>query len=318
MSAALIPLLFIDAGTTNIVSLSRYELKSEGAGLRVIANFGLYAVSLPIFLIFIQAKNKSTRELFIWIIFFIAYETLVFLFYRTRTYLIAHTSAMLIGYYYSHYVHFAAETLWVTQKFRVRPRKFLIFATGALIFTLAITLRFFRGYLQPGQSTQDFSLDFPEFIRRSIEAGDLGYSIVIFDLLDLVPHQHPHIDGQSYYRLLFLFIPRSLWPEKPINTESMVGQWMRPDIIGISIPPGISGDLYLNFGFFGILLMVFYGAFFSALDRTISLRSIALWAVSSTWIFHLVRGSFTNPILIFLILYLLVFLVSRATSESRF
>lgn len=315
-SAALIPLLYIDAGTTNIVSLGRYELKSEGAGLRVIANFGLYVASLLFFFVFIQAKKKSAGELLVWILLFVVFEILVFLFYRTRTYLIAHTSAILVGYYYSSFVSFGSGVLRITQDLRVKTNKGVIGAIGLVLFALAITLRFFRGYLQPGQSAQDFDFNFSDFVRRSIEAGDLGYSVVVFDLLDLVPEQYGYIEGQSYYRLLFLLVPRFLWPDKPINTESIVGQWMRPELIGISIPPGISGDLFLNFGLFGVVFMLLYGVVFSLIDRALSVRSFVLWAVSSTWIFHLVRGSFTNPVVIFLVLYFSVLLIDRYAREN--
>jgi len=316
-TAVMIPLLYIDAGTTNIVSLGRYELKSEGAGLRVIANFGLYVASLLFFFVFVQAKKKSVGELLIWVLLFLVFEVLIFLFYRTRTYLIAHTSAILVGYYYSSYVFFDSGVLRITQDFRVKTNKGVIGAIGLALFALAITLRFFRGYLQPGQSTQDFDFNLSDFVRRSIEAGDLGYSVVVFDLLDLVPEQYGHIEGQSYYRLFFLLVPRFLWEDKPINTESIVGQWMRPELVGISIPPGISGDLFLHFGFFGVAFMVLYGVAFGLIDRALSVRSFVLWAVSSTWIFHLVRGSFTNPIVIFLVLYFSVFLVDRYAREDH-
>lgn len=315
-TAAMIPLLYIDAGTTNIVSLGRYELKSEGAGLRVIANFGLYVASLLFFFVFVQAKKKSAGELLVWSLLFVVFEILIFLFYRTRTYLIAHTSAILVGYYYSSYVSFDSGVLRITQNIWVKTNKGVIGAIGLVLFALAITLRFFRGYLQPGQSTQDFDFNLSDFVRRSIEAGDLGYSVVVFDLLDLVPEQYGYLEGQSYYRLLFLLVPRFLWPDKPVNTESIVGQWMRPELIGISIPPGISGDLFLNFGYFGVVFMALYGVVFGLIDRALSVRSFVLWAVSSTWIFHLVRGSFTNPVVIFLVLYCSVLIIDRYAREN--
>lgn len=315
-TAAMIPLLYIDAGTTNIVSLGRYELKSEGAGLRVIANFGLYVASLLFFFVFVQAKKKSAGELLVWSLLFVVFEILIFLFYRTRTYLIAHTSAILVGYYYSSYVSFDSGALRITQNIWVKTNKGVIGAIGLVLFALAITLRFFRGYLQPGQSTQDFDFNLSDFVRRSIEAGDLGYSVVVFDLLDLVPEQYGYLEGQSYYRLLFLLVPRFLWPDKPVNTESIVGQWMRPELIGISIPPGISGDLFLNFGYFGVVFMALYGVVFGLIDRALSVRSFVLWAVSSTWIFHLVRGSFTNPVVIFLVLYCSVLIIDRYAREN--
>lgn len=315
-TAAMIPLLYIDAGTTNIVSLGRYELKSEGAGLRVIANFGLYVASLLFFFVFVQAKKKSAGELLVWSLLFVVFEILIFLFYRTRTYLIAHTSAILVGYYYSSYVSFDSGVLRITQNIWVKTNKGVIGAIGLVLFALAITLRFFRGYLQPGQSTQDFDFNLSDFVRRSIEAGDLGYSVVVFDLLDLVPEQYGYLEGQSYYRLLFLLVPRFLWPDKPVNTESIVGQWMRPELIGISVPPGISGDLFLNFGYFGVVFMALYGVVFGLIDRALSVRSFVLWAVSSTWIFHLVRGSFTNPVVIFLVLYCSVLIIDRYAREN--
>ena len=303
-------LLFVDAGTFNILGLDRLGLKNSGSIIRLIATFGLYLTSVLFFLIFFTANIRTKYNLFFWVLFVVLFEVLVFIFFRTRSLMVVHLSACIVGYYYS-YAYYSA-------KYKVKSKKSIAFLFGVLITLLSIVTRFFRGYLQPDSNIDKFELNWKVFLERSVENGDLGYSGIVLNVIHLVPNTYDYLSGQSYYRLLFIIIPRSIWPEKPNNTETIVGGWVHPSIEGMSLPPGIIGDLYINFGIFGVIFMVGYGVFFSFLDRKVSTKNFIVWSVSATWIFHLVRGGFTNPIIIFTVLYIFIYTISKYYLKEEF
>ncbi|AZN38583.1 hypothetical protein EJC50_02005 [Paenibacillus albus] len=299
-----IMLLFVDAKTFNVLNLGRLDLKNAGSLLRITATFGLYLTSVLFFLVYFTAKKRSRFNIILWTIFVIVLEIIIFLFYRTRSLLVVHLASCLVGYYYS-YAYFSSEI-----KIKTKKGKALLF--GVIIVCIAIFTRFFRGYLQPGSDISTFEINWKSFLQKSVEDGDLGYSSTVLKVINLVPNTYDYLNGQSYWKLLLTPIPRSIWSEKPLNTETIVGGWLFPEIRGMSVPPGIIGDLYLNFGVYGVLLMIVFGIGFSLLDRKVTFKGFLIWAVSSTWIFHLVRGGFTNPIMIFFIQYYFInFIIKR-------
>jgi oligosaccharide repeat unit polymerase len=297
-------LLFIDAGTLNILGLSRFELKNAGSRLRLIATYGLYLTSVLFFLVFFTIKKRSRFNLFIWIIFVVLFEVLIFLFFRTRSMMVVHLSSVVVGYYYSYCYYRGSVNKRLTKKVK---SLFLVMIIGFL----AIVTRFFRGFLQPSSHVSEFEFDWSVFLKESVETGDLGYSNIVLEVVSLVPTMYDHFYGQSYFRLLLIFIPRSIWPEKPINTETIVGGWLNPGVEGMSVPPGVAGDLYLNFGMIGVIFSVFFGMLFSLLDKKLTISNFMLWAVSATWIYHLVRGGFTNPIVIFIVLLVYIKIITK-------
>lgn len=295
-------LCFIDVGTLNIVNLSRRQL-NESSILRLFATYGLYTTSIMFFLVFFTVKARRRSNVLKWILIFIFLEILIFMLFRTRSLLVVHSAAVLVGYYYS--------SLYGYNKFKSRlSPKLITFTLGIGVFLVAIVSRFFRGFLQPGQSVSNFDFDLKNFLELSIQSGDIGYTTKVLDVINYVPLHHDFLLGQSYYRILFIGIPRSIWPDKPPNTQQIVADWLEPGVPGMSVPPGIIGDAYINFGVFGVLLLFFFGMFFALLDKKLSVKNFMLWAVSATWIFHLVRGGFTNPLLIFVMLFTVLSIIN--------
>lgn len=305
LSLSAIILLFIDAKTLDILSLSRMELKNSGSLIRLFSTFLLYTTSILFFLVFFTKDKRKNINIFFWIIFILVFEIVVFSFFRTRSLMVAHFSAALVGYYYSNLY------LSGSQRKLKYIKKVTIYLFGTLLGILAIVSRFLRGFLEPGASLDNFSIDWKIFLQKSVEAGDLGYSEVVLKIINLVPNTYPFFDGQSYYRIFFIMIPRSIWENKPINTESIVASWLYPELPGMSLPPGIIGDLYINFGISGIIFMLFFGILFSFFDRKTSITNFMFWSVSATWVFHLVRGGFTNPILIMAFLALNIIIIKK-------
>lgn len=295
-------LLFIDAKTINILALSRYELKN-GSLLREIANFGIMVSSILYFMVGYTRKTRNYFGNFYWIVFMIVMEILVFFFFRTRTMSVSHISSFIAGYYFSHQTSMNGIVLTYKSSLRSSLVSIKMWCYFIILFFVSIISRFLRGYLEPGNSIEDFQTSIQAMIEKSIEFGDTGYANVVMLMIKLFPNSYEYLLGQSYYRILLTPIPRFVWPNKPINTESIIGSIVSPEILGYSLPPGIQGDLYINFGLWGILGMFLYGIFFSSISHIKSFFSLMLSGISAVWIFHLSRGGFTNPIIIFLVLY---------------
>lgn len=301
---------FVDTGTLNILSLSRMELKNSGSLLMLLATMGFYSTSLMFFLVAYSIRSRKLFNIVLWVALFIAIETVIFLLFRTRSLMVVHMCSVLVGLYYNNYFSNKENKVsWVT--------KLLITFSSIIILIVAITFRFLRGYLQPTSSVSNFNFDLSQFLKISIENGDLGYSTTIIQLLNYVPVHHDFLYGQTYYRIFFTIIPRFIWDDKPENTQQIVADWLMPSVEGQTIPPGINGDLYINFGVIGIVFMLLFGLLFGLLDKNFTMKNILIWASSATWVFHLVRGGFTNPIIIFLFLCIIILFLNKSIFEKE-
>lgn len=73
-----------------------------------------------------------------------------------------------------------------------------------------------------------------------------------------VPSQVDYQIGSTFYPLLIGWIPRAIWPNKPILSQ---GAFMHNVIIGASTQSNVGltsiGDFYLNFGLSGVLIGMF-------------------------------------------------------------
>ena len=92
--------------------------------------------------------------------------------------------------------------------------------------------------------------------------------------LDAVRNGHPLMMGRSLIDLLTWYIPRWLWPEKPLSFAIVFGQEYMPDSPGageVFYSPSLPGELYLDFGLLGL---PFGGVLIGYLLRYISRRTI--------------------------------------------
>ena len=228
--------------------------------------------------------------------------------------MVGHFSAVFMGMYFSSFftiVDKSSNSDEIINKLKLKIKKFKMIIALSGIFVGSIIFRFLRGYLEPGQNLANFDMNMKVFFERSIESGDLGYAPVVMQLISLVPDTYDYLLGQSYFRLIFVVIPRAIWEKKPQNTQRIVASWLKPEIMGLTLPPGINGDSYINFGILGIVIMIFFGIFFKSIDSKLTLKNVLIWGSSPVWIFHLVRGGFTNPLLIFLVLYTINSFISK-------
>lgn len=77
-----------------------------------------------------------------------------------------------------------------------------------------------------------------------------------FDIFAMIvgagSQEFPFLWGRTYLDLFYQPIPRALWPDKPWSFDIRIGEMLTGTRTGI--PPGMAGELYLNFHVIGIVL----------------------------------------------------------------
>ena len=168
-----------------------------------------------------------------------------------------------------------------------------LFLPNILIFGLFFIFPFldiFRWYTSDGENTFDiFGLDTIlsghfdgyQMLVRALDVGDLTF-------------------GFGFLGALLFFVPRSIWPEKPIGSAQEIAALSNLSFDNLSMT--LVAELYLNFWYMGIFLgALLFGILFNRIDN--SFANIRYYEVSVRWIFYfqaiglvlfVLRGSFLS------------------------
>jgi oligosaccharide repeat unit polymerase len=302
--AYLIALLLVlaDAGSLEAITGVTRVQRIEQRGPTTL--FAIYVITFSSCLFTLLPLYLERRRLWIApvVVFLVLAEVLVFLTFRVRTFMLMHFVAAVVGYFLVKPRAIAKPKTGKIRRHKL-PRISLTIA-AVVIAILGMYVRFSRGLIGTGASLAVSRLSVSDVVRLSMEMGDLGYSPIVYSVLRYVPKEHDFLHGQSYYRLLFAAVPRSIWSDKPPNTERLVASWLRPNLTEGTVPPGVQGDLYINFGLAGVLGFALFGAVLAVVDRQVGLRRYILFSTTATIVFHFVRGGFTNSVLLFATAYL--------------
>jgi len=91
--------------------------------------------------------------------------------------------------------------------------------------------------------------------------------------------------GKQLLGSLFFFIPRAIWPTKPIGSGAMVGDSFNWQFTNISMP--FIGEGYINFGLFGVIIFaVFLGYINSRLDMSYKIKTEISDSISALKIYY--------------------------------
>jgi hypothetical protein len=200
----------------------------------------------------------------------------------------------------------------------------LLVCGGVLLFaSLTLYSRITREFLVVGQFVT-LDLSDPLTFIRTIElelGGNLMQLQVLTIIVDGVNSGELRLQyGSSYLSLLTLPIPRALYQDKPLPSTGIFTLAFWPNrwlLQGTTLPPGIVGEMFLNFGFLGVLLGNFiFGyvqsrIYFQSLSPPYSIKNTVLCALMTSLTFHYLRGEFVAPTTLLLILYLPVLAIVR-------
>lgn len=199
-----------------------------------------------------------------------------------------------------------------------------------LLLHLMIVWQYVRYNSSSFQTVSDWILaifNFKEAYSISLFSGDLNYFFATtVSAFSNVPEMHGFLYGSTYLRLALFFIPSSVVPFKPEETQRIFAGIINPEYynIGATYPPSFIGDSYINFGFFGIIIGLFLGLLLKSwqniLNSPVSINKIAIGSASFLFLFLFMRGTFNgfyNLVFIWLFLIGISFTIKTVYEKSQ-
>ncbi|MGB8326731.1 MAG: O-antigen polymerase [Steroidobacteraceae bacterium] len=127
-------------------------------------------------------------------------------------------------------------------------------------------------------------------------------------LVEGVPATQPYLFGATYIAFFTLILPQSLVAAKPLAAAGVHTLAFWPEVVireSTTMPPGLFGEAYLNFGPAGFLaLCALVGLLLRYVERPFMFRkglsamSIVRIASAGAMSLHFIRGEFFSPFLI--------------------
>lgn len=228
------PIYVLTIGSKGIV-----QSTSIGGLLGFISNFS-YCMIIPYIYIFFFSKNTFFKLI-------IGYLTLTVYLARGFRFIIIIMFASLIVAYYRN------------KKKKPSTYTIIIILTIALVFIGA--LGFARRDLKTGGN-----VDWKSFgIENIVYALESNFDIYkpFYGIVQNYPSNYEHTFGKSIFlETIMMFIPRAIWPSKPLAIDSSVLLAIRRSVSEFSIlvagmaVPNI-GEYYVDFGVIGCIILMF-------------------------------------------------------------
>ncbi len=297
----------------NVFTAPKTVMTIEGgySSYYLAANYGFLCLPLAVFLIGLKRPALQAPYL-IPVAFLLVFHFMVF---RVRSSFVSVIVAYLVATVArAHLVRLGARV--PSGRLGAHVKLLLVASVPMLLFFVVA----FK-YVRHSYMIQDYRITeerVNEVVGDAFVGGDLGYAYYLRRAMTLFPDTHPYLLGQSYYRLLFVPVPRSLWSGKPEDTQRIFARVLDPKLgrRGTTIPPGVVGDLYINFGRLGVIGMVAWGFFFG-LERYRRFSDLLFLAGAGWWLVHIVRGAVTVPLMFALAMWIAALLFQKIIRPIR-
>ncbi|GEM_PF-4299826 len=165
-----------------------------------------------------------------------------------------------------------------------------------------------------------FNLEKLNLILTPMFAERLNYSIIVAKIVEDTPHIWDFKLGYSYLMFFIAIIPRIIWHNKPAvsifaNDFGRDYGFISPVDYMTSIDMTWVGEMFINFGWYGILCGFFYGLFYQIIysyflkNGKISVLSAFFYSIG---LYYMVRGGmftiqFVGVVKIYLVILFLLF-----------
>lgn len=184
---------------------------------------------------------------------------------------------------------FSAAAMYIPLLLLVFPimRKKYIFSI-VFILGLLILFPFLENFRNYSGDTLRIGLNFDMFYQGHFDSYQ-NFALIVSD--NMITW------GRQLFGVIFFWLPRSIWPNKPIGSAAFIAE--EQDFIFHNVSCNYFAEGYLNFGFFGIFIFVIILSFVTAkLDKlywTISVKSInnyfnVVYYVLLGMLFFVLRG----------------------------
>jgi O-antigen/teichoic acid export membrane protein len=187
--------------------------------------------------------------------------------------------------------------VWVVLAYRRPSRRIMV--VGALLALLLASglalLRTTREYAQvvPLRAAVSSTFETPPSRMATAELVEFDHLVAV---VQLVPGTLPWLDGRSLRDVPAAFLPRALWPSKPLPLDFEISQVLYGPGTVTGTPFMLSGELYWNFGPWGVLAMFLLGLSWGALWRLLVRRLTSTTALVAGTMFAYSYLILTRPL----------------------
>lgn len=177
----------------------------------------------------------------------------------------------------------AGGMLFYRVKLMRRPRAvramfIAITFTGALLALMFISATRGRRFYGSGAPVAEaFSI---EPIMGMMSGVTINYQVLEFTFEE-IPRNHGYLWGSGIVNMLLFFVPRAIWPSKPISSGAVITSlWFGTDLSVTNVPNTFFGEMYMNFAVIGAIAGLFLaGAIVRGLNTFLRRESgnLVLW-----------------------------------------
>jgi len=221
-------------------------------------------------------------------------------------------------------------SLIIVRHYRVKRVSLIKGAVlGAVMFVSLMTYHLFKQeFLATGRfffinEDQGVFLSFIHFLATQF-TGNLMQLQTMTVLIDAMPERLEWQNGTTLLMVVLILIPSGLFPNKPLTAAGVFTGAFWPDkwlMEGTTLPPGIFGELYMNFGTLGVLFGGFFlgvigGRLYGAvIYNPQSDRALGIYALSVASLLHLFRGELASVALLIASIWLPFLFLSSKREE---
>jgi hypothetical protein len=241
--AACVAWVAYQGGLSAKLSSGYGRFRTGGAMFRI-AFVGLQVATLFMGWRIFDARVKRRAEVFLFALVIVGQSLFFGILYGVRKYLL--------------FLFFGLLTIWLLRRgMKALPKVRVAAIMGILLVFFAVwgAIR-----SKPLDQMAGATLG-PRYAENELYLGYVGGVAGPFSVACLVweifPDVEPYKKGQTLLVTLLGFIPRAVWPEKPVGigkeiTRYIVGPYYE-STHGFSAAATVVGDFYLNWGWFGVL-----------------------------------------------------------------
>lgn len=183
---------------------------------------------------------------------------------------------------------------------------------GSLLFMFIFIFweMFFREYMVAGEVvTFKDELSFSQNLIMKFGNFFLGNFMqvqTVSIIMDSYPAKYSFIYGSSFLMVFLIWIPRVIFPNKPLTAAGDFTISLWPEAFyrnGTTLPPGLVGELYMNFSWLGIIIGIFLiGRFYGFLwEKLANSKNDFFYSVTAvifvSLMLHFFRGELSAPLL---------------------
>lgn len=222
-------------------------------------------------------------------------------------------------------IFIAVLSLLVIRHYRVKPISLVKGAVlGAVMFVLLIAYHVFKQEFLVTGSFSFFNKDQGIFLSiihlLMIQfTGNLMQLQTMSVLVDAMPEALPWQYGSTLLMIVLILIPSAIFPGKPLTAAGIFTGAFWPNmwlLQGTTMPPGVFGEFYMNFGAVGIvvggiMLGCVWGRLYGAITTHVqSDRALGNYALAIASMLHLFRGELSSVLLLLASIWLPFLLLS--------